>query len=179
MNKLLDMKTMLLLFALSHSVIPGQAQTFTIAGETFHPFQTNLSVHVTSYVPTNQTRRDWTKFLAIRYGTNHLESPKRFITQSHDSYQKRNPGMTATLTGDESKNQWYVDYIDHHKMNGSNFLAWVFWRAEPNASGGILVVQYEEQKAYNISDKELEAWDIKGLRAQMIPILVSKEFKIE
>jgi hypothetical protein len=54
------MKTLVLLFGLSFPAICVQAQTFTIAGETFYSIFTN-SAHVIIYLPPGQTLTNWTK----------------------------------------------------------------------------------------------------------------------
>jgi len=79
----------------------------------------------------------------------------------------------------QCSNVWYVDFLTPPSPKKSKVLEWDFFRAETNAAGGIVVYQYAERRAYKKSYKELDAWDIKALRKQMIPILRTNEFMIQ
>jgi hypothetical protein len=94
-----------------------------------------------------------------------------------EEYRKKHPHMTFTSGGQESKNRWFIDYLMYEK-GGPKLMEWNFFRAETNATTGILVYQYSERRKYEKSVKELDSWDIKELRKQMLPILMTNEFSL-
>ena len=177
---LLKMKIILWFFSLSLLVLRSQAQTYTIAGDTFHLVSTNVSDagHLEEYVPAGQTLKDWTKLFGVRSFKN-IISPRDYITRLKDEYHEKNPGMSYAWGALQSSNVWYVDFLTPPPSKKSKVLEWDFFRAETNAAGGIVVYQYAERRAYKKSYKELDAWDIKALRKQMIPILRTNEFTIQ
>jgi hypothetical protein len=174
------MKTFQLIFALLLSVICSEAQPFTIDGRTFHPAFTNSSNagYLKEYLLTGQTLENWTNLFAVRCFKD-LDSPKDYIARMQYEYRVKYPNMKCATGGQESRNRWFIDFLAYPKEKSeSKFLEWDFFRAEVNSSGGILVFQYAERRAYKKSIKEFDKWDIKGLRQHMLPLLTTNEFTI-
>jgi hypothetical protein len=160
------------------AVLDCNAQSIQIGTNTFYPAYTNSSSDgfLREYCLKSETVDNWTKLFAIRQFKN-VDSPKGYINRMGDDYRKKLPHMTFASGGQESKNRWYIDYLIYEK-GGPKVFEWDFFRAETNATGGILVYQYAERRKYKKSIKELDGWDIKGLRKQMLPILMTNEFSL-
>jgi hypothetical protein len=154
------------------------AQSIQVVTNTFYPAYTNSSSKgfLREYCLRTETTNNWTKLFAIREFKN-AGSPKDYIVQMGENYHKKLPQMTFAAGGQEAKNRWFIDYLMYEK-SGPKFFEWDFFRAETNAMGGLLVYQYAERKPYKKSLKELDGWDIKGMRNQMLPILMTNEFSL-
>ena len=154
------------------------AQTIQIGTNTFHTAYTNSSSRgfLREYCLPAETTNNWTKLFSIRQFRN-VESPKDYIDRMGQEYHKKFPHMTFASGGQKSANRWFIDYFVYEK-GGSKFLEWDFFRAETNATAGIWVYQYAERRRYKKSVKEFDSWDIKGLRKEMLPILMTNEFSL-
>jgi|SRR5882672_4524267 len=173
------MKLLLLLVIASLATECAHAQSVKIAGEVFYPANTNSSAagFLKEYLLHKETLNDWTKMFAIRHFKK-LDSPKDYIDRMADDYRKRLPWMKFASGGQESKNRWFIDFLMYEK-NGPKVMEWNFFRAETNTTGGLLVYQYAERRKYKKSVKELDNWDIKSLRKQMLPFLMTNEFSMQ
>lgn len=172
------MKSFITLAFICFAALHCGAQVIQIGTNTFHPAYTNSSSEgfLREYCLRAETTDNWTKLFAIRHFRN-VESPKDYIDRMGEEYRKKHPHMTFTSGGQESKNRWFIDYLMYEK-GGPKLMEWNFFRAETNATTGILVYQYSERRKYEKSVKELDSWDIKELRKQMLPILMTNEFSL-
>jgi hypothetical protein len=172
------MKALLICSSVYLAALGCHAQSIQIGTNIFYPAYTNSSSkgYLREYCIQSETTKNWTKLFAIRHFKN-VESPKDYIDRMSEEYRKKLPHMKFASGGQESKNRWFIDYLIYEK-SGPKFYEWDFFRAETNATGGILVYQYAERRKYKKSIKELDSWDIKGLRKQMLPILMTNEFSL-
>jgi hypothetical protein len=175
------LKTLLLLFfGLLLFATGAGAQTLKIAGETFHPVDTNSSDagYLKEYLPAHQTLTDWTKSFGVS-SFSRVASPSNYINNLCAAYHRGYPEMKFDSGGQESRNRWFADFLVYPKTPASKYLEWNFFRAQTNATGGIIVFQYTERRAYKKDIKELESWDVTALRRHMLPFLMTNEFAIK
>jgi hypothetical protein len=172
------MKSLLILVFVCFTALRCDAQAIQIGTNTFYPAHTNSSSEgfLREYCLQAESTDNWTKLFAMRQFRN-VDSPKDYITRTGEDYRKKLPNMKFASGGQKSKDRWFIDYLMYEK-DGPKLLEWNFFRAETNATGGIFVYQYSERRKYKKSVKELDSWDIKGLRKQMIPILMTNEFSL-
>jgi hypothetical protein len=172
------MKSLLILAFVCFTALHCDAQAIQIGTNTFYPAYTNSSSEgfLREYCLRAETPDNWTKLFAVRHFRN-VESPKDYINRMGEEYRKKLPHMTFAAGGQESKNRWFIDYLTYEKGE-PKLTEWSFFRAETNVAGGIFVYQYSERMKYKKSVKELDTWDIKGLRKQMLPILMTNEFSL-
>ena len=174
------MKTPLLLFVLLAFVARAGAQTFKIGGETFHPAGTNSSDagYTRAYLPAGQTLDNYKKLFGVRC-LKKTPSPRDYINGLATAYHIGYPEMKFGSGGQESLNRWFADFLVYPKKPDSKYLEWSFYRAQTNATGGIIVFQYTERRTFKKSPKELDSWDIPALRKQLLPFLMTNEFAIK
>lgn len=172
------MKALFICIAACFAILDCAAQSIQIGTNLFYPAYTNSSsaASLREYCVKPETIDNWTRLFAIRYFKK-VASPKDYIARMGDEYHKKLPHMSFASGGQASKNRWFIDYLIYEK-NGPKVFEWDFFRAETNATGGIVVYQYAERRMYKKSIKELDDWDIKGLRKQMVPILMTNEFSL-
>jgi hypothetical protein len=171
------MRTLLLLLLTSACSF---AQNYEVAGVVFRPAYTNSSDagYLEEYLPAGQTLDTWTNLFGVRRVRN-LDSPKDYIARLGNEYHKKYPHTTFASGGEQSKNRYFVDFLAYPLDKKSKYLEWNFFRAQTNATGGIVVFQYAERRRYQKSVHEFDSWDIKGLRMQMLPLLMTNEFTIQ
>ena len=175
------MKIHLVVLALSIGTAGRAAQTYTIADRTFYPASSEASAagYLKEYVPAGQSLKNWTNLFAVRWFRDQ-ESPKDYIDHLGLEHERRYPGMKYASGEQESKNRWFVDFLAYPKeKHEPNYFEWDFFRAQTNAGGGILVFQYAERRPYHKSIEETKGWDIKDLRNQLLPFLMTNEFIVE
>ena len=160
------------------SIARSHAQSTNIAGKIFFPAYTNSSSNgfLKEYLIHNETLDNWTKLFSIR-NFEKMDSPKAYIARLGDAYHKKFPGMKYATASQESKNRWFIDFLTY-EPKGPKFMEWDFFRAETNATGGILVYQYAERIKYKKSIKEVDTDVFINLREKMLPFLMTNEFSL-
>ena len=170
-------KLVLTCIALFTAIWSSHSQSLVIGEQTFHLASTNSSGEgfLKEYLPQNQTLENWTNMFAERYFKK-PQSPRDYIVKMNKDYHEKYPRMAFATGGDNSGNRLWTDFLMYD--TGKKVSEWNFFRAETNATGGILVYQFAERRRYKKSINELDSWDFKGLRKRMLPILTTNEFSV-
>lgn len=170
------MNMRLLLFLLLTATC-ASSQSYKVAGVVVRPAYTNSSDngYLKEYLPAGQSLDTWTNLFGVRCFRD-LDSPKDYIARLGDEYHKKYPHMKFASGGQQSRSRYFIDFLAYPLDKKTNYLEWNFFRAQTNAAGGIVVFQYTERR-YSRADQD--SWDIKGLRKQMLPLLMTNEFTIQ
>ena len=187
-----DTRSMKILAALVLGILPfvsGAAETVQMGSETFYLAEDPEAKAAKSggaakggesavleYLPQGQTFATWRKLISVRRFPE-IASPKAYLEKMVAEYRRQYPAM-AFDAGKGPGGLYYLDCIMYPRDGakarpGQDLTEWNYFVAR-SATTGIVVYQYAERFL-----GEVEASEIKALRARMLPVLRKSVFVSE
>lgn len=176
------------LFGLLMLSINCEAEVVSIQGQKFLAAFTNQAAagSIIEYLPKGQTLDHWTNLFAVRLMPKET-SPEDYIVRMAKDYANGHRNMKFAIGHVESSDRWWVDFITYDREKNTiwallsrkskeKFLEWNFFRAENDASNGMILYQYAERHYYTHATDD--GLNFKSVRQAMVPFLKTNDFSI-